>query len=718
MNLSNKILTQDHLSLLRKGLSFIPTPKLPNHIHSLRDTLLFTRRLRLNEFFERNPIPRILDNPLDHPSYPKKERSFNPNKGPNLQLEKFIADIEESATNFLPRVNCHSNLTDSEWKALKDIRNDKSIILKPADKGGAMVILNTDEYINKCMAHLNDNTIYEPLPCDRTQEVNNEIKNFISRRRNISLPDDAHLRLVPKYPRTAEFYILPKIHKPGVPGRPIVSANECPTEIISKIVDAALKPIAMNTPSYIKDTKDFLCLLKDIGRLEKDEIMMTLDVSSLYTSIPHKDGINAAKEMLYLRTDKKPPDFVLTQFMVYILTRNVFHFNNKYYRQIQGTAMGTRMAPSYAIIFMHDMESKLLRRTSFNIKIWKRYIDDIFAIAKMKEADFQTFIQEINSFHETIKYTGEASRDLINFLDVQIYTDSEGFIHTRPYSKPTDAHIYLDFGSYHPNKQKESIPFSQAVRLRRICSDIHDFDTATKQMAGFFTNRGYPYRLLTDAIRKARHLDRDELLKNNARNTGTIIPYIIEFNHHNAFLATRYQKFKKKTREPGKQFTDNTMITYKRSRNLKDILVRSRYPSTTPTPGCSPCGHCDICKHVLRTNSITSYYNKYRHQIKSQINCQSVNLIYLISCTKCKKQYVGQTSNSLGRRFREHLNTIRRREDVSLSEHYHALPHSLDDLNIVGLETNARPLTTRLKLETSYIRILDTVFPHGLNGKL
>lgn len=175
----------------------------------------------------------------------------------------------------------------SQWQALKDLRKDKSIIIKPADKGGALVILNTNDYIDKCMAHLNDPNVYQVLTYDPTQEVNNEIKSYIQRRRNISLPEDAHLRLVPNYPRTAEFYILHKIHKPGAPGRPIVSANECPTEIISKIVDQSLKPLAMRTPSYIKDTKDFLCHLRDIGRLEKNEIMMTLDVSSLYTSIPH-----------------------------------------------------------------------------------------------------------------------------------------------------------------------------------------------------------------------------------------------------------------------------------------------------------------------------------------------------------------------------------------------------------------------------------------------
>lgn len=159
------------------------------------------------------------------------------------------------------------------------------------------------------------------------------------------------------------------------------------------------------------------------------------------------------------------------------------------------------------------------------------------------------------------------------------------------------------------------------------------------------------------------------------------------------------------------------MMTYKRSKNLKDLLVRSRYLTTSSKSGCFPCGGCQICSRIQQTTIVQSTHNSYFHRIPGYIDCNSTNLIYMITCTRCRLQYIGQTSNSLSRRYMEHINTIRRNDDVSLSNHYHALQHSFNDLTIVGLETNARPLTTRLKLESAYIRIFETVHPKGLNAK-
>lgn len=335
----------------------------------------------------------------------------------------------------------------------------------------------------------------------------------------------------------------------------------------------------------------------------------------------------------------------------------------------------------------------------------------------MRETEFNDFVNEINTYHETIKYSGEASRDTINFLDVTVYTDSEGFLHTKPYSKPTDAHIYLDFTSYHPEKQKLSIPYSQAIRLRRICSDTHDFDTSSKLLLGYFLNRGYPYKLLTESIRKARSMDRDSLLTTNMGNPKRIIPYITEFNHHNAYLAKKFYNTRSKVKVPGSQYTDRTMMTYRRSRNLKDLLVRTRYPVTTSKSGCTPCGNCPVCPRIQKTDIVHSTHNSYSHRISGYIDCNSANIIYMITCNRCRLQYIGQTSNSLSRRYTEHINSIRRKDDVSLSNHYHAGQHCINDLTIVGLETNARPLTTRLKLESAYIRIFETVHPKGLNAK-
>ena len=122
-----------------------------------------------------------------------------------------------------------------------------------------------------------------------------------------------------------------------------------------------------------------------------------------------------------------------------ILTMNNFKFNGEYYLQIQGTAMGTRMAPSYANIFMGKLETQLLQYTTDRPSTWWRYIDDIFAIWSVGQERLQLFLQEINNFHPTIKFTSEWSKECISSLDTKVIIDDSD-IYTDLYSKPTDTH--------------------------------------------------------------------------------------------------------------------------------------------------------------------------------------------------------------------------------------------------------------------------------------
>ena len=95
--------------------------------------------------------------------------------------------------------------------------------------------------------------------------------------------------------RPGRFYTIPKMHKQGHPGRPIVSSNGHPTERISQFVDHHLQPLVIKLPSYIKHTTHFLNKLNNIGQLP---LLVTRDVTSLETNIPHRDGIQACSDFL------------------------------------------------------------------------------------------------------------------------------------------------------------------------------------------------------------------------------------------------------------------------------------------------------------------------------------------------------------------------------------------------------------------------------------
>ena len=95
-----------------------------------------------------------------------------------------------------------------------------------------------------------------------------------------------------------------------------------------------------------------LTQLQALDTLPPGILLMTLDVKSLYTNIPHADGIEACREVLNTRTQSQPPTEDLVEITQQILTKNTFTFAGQHYLQTHGTAMGTRMAPSYANLFM------------------------------------------------------------------------------------------------------------------------------------------------------------------------------------------------------------------------------------------------------------------------------------------------------------------------------------------------------------------------------
>ena len=120
---------------------------------------------------------------------------------------------------------------------------------------------------------------------------------------------------------------------------------------------------------------------------------------------------------------------------------------------------------------MTRLEERLLEASPDKPLIWMRFIDDVFFIWMHGEEELKSFINHLNSSHETIKFTSEQSRDSISFLDVQVSVGEGGVLATDLFCKPTDTHQYLHKKSCHPWHTKKAIPYGQALRFRRICSE-------------------------------------------------------------------------------------------------------------------------------------------------------------------------------------------------------------------------------------------------------
>ena len=273
--------------------------------------------------------------------------------------------------------------------------------------------------------------------------------------------------------RTSQLYFLKKIHKTPIGIRPIISSVNAITENISNFLDGWLNPLVTKLLSYIKDSREFIELVTTL-KVPNDATLVSIDVSSLYTNIPHRDGIQACIRAIKECPDPdplQPPLEILVEMLNIVLKNNVIEFNNEFFLQLQGTAMGTKMAPAYANLFMGSLEPILLEMGGDNILIWRRFIDDIFLIWLGSADQLTKFLNDINQVHPTIKFTYEQSTRELTFLDVTIYKGPQfrvtNTLDVKTHIKPTNKQLYVHSTSYHPTSVKKAISRGEAVRYLR-----------------------------------------------------------------------------------------------------------------------------------------------------------------------------------------------------------------------------------------------------------
>ena len=238
---------------------------------------------------------------------------------------------------------------------------------------------------------------------------------------------------------------------------------------ISSFLDFHLQSLAREVKCYIKDTNDFLKKLRSLPNLPDDIILCTGNGVGLYPNIPRDKGLPALHKRLDLRQEKDVTTSTLIELADVVLKNNIFTFMEKTLKQNRGATIGTKFAPPYSILFMGELEKKILSKIELKPYLWWRYIDDIFFLWEHGEEKLKKFIEYLNEKHPTIKFTAEWSQTLIDFLDVSV-SFIGGKITTDLYVKATDSHKYLHSSSCHPYHGKKGIPYSQALRLNRICS--------------------------------------------------------------------------------------------------------------------------------------------------------------------------------------------------------------------------------------------------------
>ena len=210
--------------------------------------------------------------------------------------------------------------------------------------------------------------------------------------------------------------------------------------------------------------------------------------------------------------------------------------------------------------------------------------------------------------------------------------------------------------------KKNSVPYGLLIRCKRICTEEHYFEQEARKIYNQLRYRKYPTTLLDEAIEKVRKMDRLSLLRPTPKKCTDKIRLLMNYNPMNPNLQDILKKFEGLLLMARKSAItpEQMQITYSRSPNLKDNLVKSNI-DFLPKPKLSqPClqPRCLTCSH-MNTSQVISSKEKHSYPIRGNFNCKSNDIIYVMTCNICNIQYVGETSNSMNCRCRGHKSSIR-----------------------------------------------------------
>ncbi len=315
-----------------------------------------------------------------------------------------------------------------------------------------------------------------------------------------------------------------------------------------------------------------------------------------------------------------PSTSVILDLINEILTSNFFMYGTDFFLQTSGVAMGSKMSPSFASLYVGYFEQNIIFNNQENPYLhhtehWKRYLDDVFFIWTGPAPLLQEFRHFINSKNKHLHVTIQSDAKCMNFLDVMVIKERDG-LKTNLYRKPTDRNSLLHGESFHPTHLKKNLPISQFNRIRRICSSDEDFYEQTVDLKNRFKQRGYKDTWINNAASRFSSVSQDDSLsttrpKELEQRTVCAIQYspvskdiekIINKNWH--IIET----------DPALKncFLKLPWVVFKRPHNLRNMLVRADLPLQSPShflstipSGNYPCGRCQQCNFTHKTNSLT-----------------------------------------------------------------------------------------------------------------
>ncbi|XP_068098889.1 uncharacterized protein [Hyperolius riggenbachi] len=220
---------------------------------------------------------------------------FYPVQARTTAVDTFQDLVESELVQLQKTSRASPNLTKREHDALQSLQNNDSIVIRNADKGGAVVVLDSEMYRAEALRQLDDKETYQILPGDPTARFQVELKKLLNLGVSLGVFSEKERDyLMVETPIVPIFHHLPKVHKPDVPprGRPIVAGIGSLGERLGQWVDSCLQPLVRRLPGFLRDTTHLLNSLESL-EWSNHYTWVTMDVTALYSSIPHGLALKA-----------------------------------------------------------------------------------------------------------------------------------------------------------------------------------------------------------------------------------------------------------------------------------------------------------------------------------------------------------------------------------------------------------------------------------------
>ena len=485
------------------------TKTLPTVIHNFSNYVLSDEEVRV--------LSKTLDHYIPTATNGKSKRI-------QVEFERFYNEILFNAdnlnmdqklylkTSFLNTFNSYSKVkVKLDDKSLIDglYKNDKIVVLRQ-DKGRGVVIMNKTDYVRKCECFLSGPE-FEMLPNDPTKTFQTQVQNVLRKMKD-KFTTTEYKQLYPSASQPGLFFGMAKVHKlkdaqadvKDLPLRPVISNIGTATYHISKHLAKLLSPLTKSEHNIVS-TKDFINKLKKM-KIKSGYKMVSLDVVSLFTSVPLDYTINVILDKVYKerKIETKLSRDELRSLLELCTKKMHFSFNNKIYKQTNGVTMGSPLGPVIANIFMVNLEEMMIPRLSDKMSAWYRYVDDTFTF--VKEDEIESVQETLNMFHDDIKFTYESETDhTLSFLDVSITRRADGKFDTTVYRKKTDSSIYINWDAFATRQWKIGTLKGLFRRAFLVCSTNKALKREISYLKRVFTKtNGYPSKIVNKTLFEIR----------------------------------------------------------------------------------------------------------------------------------------------------------------------------------------------------------------------